>query len=192
MRIREKIWRKYKTDSTKIAFIKARSKYKQQLRITKTEKMSNKVIECGTDTRKLYSLVNGLVRLTTQNSLPDNRISDELAEEFVTFLCLKSSQYVMILNDHPKYKLVSNNPPQFDQFETITEEEVLKMINSMEAKTCGSNPVPTSVLKDLAPYIIKEITTIVNVSLREGVFANKWKITIIKPLLKKIGLDLIT
>ena len=66
------------------------------------------------------------------------------------------------------------------------------MINSMEAKTCDSDPVPSSVLKDLAPYIIREITTIVNVSLREGVFANKWKIAIIKPLLKKIGLNLIT
>ena len=96
------------------------------------------------------------------------------------------------LNDHPKYKPVSNNPPQFDQYEEITEEEVLKMINSMEVKTCGSDPVPSSVLKDLTPYIIREITTIVNVSLREGVFANKWKTVIIKPLLKTISFDLIT
>ena len=91
------------------------------------------------------------------------------------------------LNDHPKYKPVSNNPPQFDQFEEITEEEVLNVINSMQAKTCGSDPVPSSVLKDLAPYIIREITTIVDVSIREGVFAKKWKIAIIKPLLKKIS-----
>ena len=76
------------------------------------------------------------------------------------------------LNNHPKYSPGSNNPPQFDQFEEITEEEVLIMIYSMEAKTCGSDPVPSLVLKDLAPYIIKDITTIVNVSLREGVFAN--------------------
>ena len=96
------------------------------------------------------------------------------------------------LNHHPKYKPVSYSPPQFDQFEEITEEEVLKMINSMGPKTCGSNPVPSSVLKDLAPYIIMEITTIVNVSLRERLFANKRKIAIIKPLLMKIGLDLIT
>ena len=95
MRRREKIWRKYKTDNTKIAFIKARSKYKQQLRIAKIEIMSNKVIECGTDTRKLYSLVNGLIRLTIQNPLLDNRINDELAEESVTCLCLKSAKYVM-------------------------------------------------------------------------------------------------
>ena len=38
------------------------------------------------------------------------------------------------LNDHPKYKPVSNNPPQFDQFEEITEKVVLKMINSIQAK----------------------------------------------------------
>ena len=37
MRRREKIWRRYKTDDTKTAFIKARSKYKQQLRIAKLE-----------------------------------------------------------------------------------------------------------------------------------------------------------
>ena len=47
------------------------------------------------DTRKLYSLVNGLIRLTTQNPLPYNRVNDELTEEFVTFLCLKSVKYMM-------------------------------------------------------------------------------------------------
>ena len=179
IRRREKIWRRYKTDSTKIAFIKARSKYKQQLRIAKIGIISTKVIECGTDTRKLYSLVNGLIGLTTQNSLPDNQINDEHVEEFVTFFMSKISKICEELNDHPKYNPLSNNPPTFDWFEETTDEEVLKIINSMWAKTCGSDPVPSSVLKELAPYIIRQITMIVNVSLREGVFANKWKTAII-------------
>ena len=93
------------------------------------------------------------------------------------------------LNDYPKYKPVSNNPPQFDQFEETTDEEVLKIIKSMGDKTCGNDPVPSTVLKELAPYIARQITTIVNMSLREGVFANKWKTAIIKLLLKKVGLD---
>ena len=192
MRQREKIWRKYKTDNTKTTFIKARSKYKQKLTMAKIEIMSNKVIECGTDTRKLYSLLNGLIRLPTNNPLPDNRTNDELAEEFATLFMFKIIKIHDDLNNHPKYTPVSNNPPQFDRFEEITEKEVLKMFNSMEAKTCGSDPVLSSVLKDLAPYLKKDITTIVNVSLREGVFANKWKTAIIKPMLKKIGLDLVT
>ena len=107
------------------------------------------------------------------------------------FFMSKISKICEDLNDHPKYKPVPNNLPQFDQFEEITEEEVLKIINSMVAKTCGSDPVPSSVLKELASYIIRQITTIVNVSLREGVFANKWKTAIIKPQLKRVGLDLI-
>ena len=77
------------------------------------------------------------------------------------------------LNDHPKYNLLSNNPPKCDWFEETMDEEVLKIINSMGAKTCGSDPVPSSVLKELAPYIIRQITMIVNVSLREGVFISK-------------------
>ena len=78
--------------------------------------MSNKVIECGTDTRKLYSLVYGLVRLTTHNPLPDNRSIDELAEEFACFFKSKIIKICVDLNNHPKYNPVSNNPPQFDQF----------------------------------------------------------------------------
>ena len=114
MRQREKIWRTYKTDSTKTAFIKVRSKYKQQLRMANTEIMSNKVLESGTDTRKLYHLVNELIRLTTHNPLPDNRTNDELAEESATFFMPKIIKICDDLNNHPKYSPVSNNPPQFD------------------------------------------------------------------------------
>ena len=134
MRRREKIWRRYKTDGTKTAFIKARYKYKQQLRRTKTGIISTKVIDCGTDTRKLYSLVNGLIGLTAQNPLPDNQANDELMEEFGSFFMSKISKIRVELNDHPKYNLVSNNPPEFDQFEETTDEEVLKIINSMGQK----------------------------------------------------------
>ena len=115
--------------------------------------MSNKVIECGTDTRKLYSLLNGLIGLRTHNPLPDNRTNDELAEEFATFFMSKIIKIHDDLNNYPKYSPVANNPPQFDQYEETTEEEMPKMFNSMEAKICGSDPVPSLVLKDLAPYI---------------------------------------
>ena len=55
------------------------------------------------------------------------------------------------LNNHPKYNPISNNPPKFDQFEETTDEEVLKIINSMGAKACGSNPVPSSILDFQSP-----------------------------------------
>ena len=71
------------------------------------------------------------------------------------------------------------------------EDEVLLVIKSMAAKTCGSDPLPSSLFKDLAPHIIGIITELVNTSLAEGIFVNNWKTAIIKPLLKKLGLELI-
>ena len=139
--------------------------------------------------RNLYSLVNGLLGLTAQNPLPDNHDKDELVEKFGSFVMSKISKIRDELNDHPKYKPLSNNPPKFDWFKETTEEEVLKILNSMAAKACGSDPIPSSLLTELAPYIIRHITTIVNESLRKGVVASKWKTSIIKPLLKKVGSD---
>ena len=74
--------------------------------MAKTEIMSNKVIECGTDSRKLYSLVNRLVGLTSHNPLPDNRTTNELAEEFATCFMSKIIKMCDDLNNHPKYNKV--------------------------------------------------------------------------------------
>ena len=40
--------------------------------------------------------------------------------------------------------------------------------------------------------MIKPIAKIINTSLEQGVFASQWKVALVKPLLKKIGLELIT
>ena len=61
----------------------------------------------------------------------------------------------------------------------------------MASKSCEIDPIPTILLKDILPSIIKPITNIINISRQFGVFAKTWKVAAIKPLLKKIGLDLI-
>ena len=78
-----------------------------------------------------------------------------------------------------------------EEFTRMCSEEVLSVIKSMPVKGCESNPLPSSLFKDLAPHIIDIITEIVNTSLTEGIFVNNWKTAIIKPLLKKLGLELI-
>ena len=62
----------------------------------------------------------------------------------------------------------------------MCEDEVLLVIKSMAAKTCGSDPLPPSLFKDLAPHIIGIITELVNTSLTEGIFVNNWQTAIIK------------
>ena len=47
-------------------------------------------------------------------------------------------------------------------------------------------------LKEILPSVIEPITKIVNTSLQQGIFSKYWKTAVIRPLLKKIGLELTT
>ena len=78
------------------------------------------------------------------------------------------------------------------QFREVSEDKVKKIINGMATKSCKSDPIPTSLLKQILSAVISAITKIMNVSLRDGIFASNWKTAIVRPLLKKkLGLQLV-
>ena len=62
----------------------------------------------------------------------------------------------------------------------------------MKTKSHELDFLPTSLLKKALPYVINTITSIMNVSLEQGVFPDSWNMAIIRPLLKKLGLELVT
>ena len=73
----------------------------------------------------------------------------------------------------------------------MTESEVKAIIMTMKSKSCETDPIPTYIFKQLLPSILPTVTKIVNLSLSEGEFCNKWKVAVVQPLLKKVGLELI-
>ena len=191
MQSREKIWRKHKLDSTWTAFKVARTRYKHPLRDVKLSVVSEKVSQCSTDTCKLFSLVNSLTGSTNINPMPDYQGSDEeLAEQFSEFLMVKITKIRQGLDIYPKYDPRYSKGLKYPQeFNRMSNEEVLLVIKSMVAKTCENDPLPSSLFKDLAPHIIDIIMELVNTSLIEGIFLNNWKTAIIKSLLKNLGLE---
>ena len=64
-------------------------------------------------------------------------------------------------------------------------------MRGMPSKCCELDVMPPKIMKQIIPSIITLITNLINNSLENGIFANNWKTDIIKPLLKKAGLDLI-
>ena len=62
----------------------------------------------------------------------------------------------------------------------------------MKTKSCKLDVLPTKLLKECIDSILPAITNLVNMSLQDGVFASGWKTSIIRPLLKKPNLDLIS
>ena len=62
----------------------------------------------------------------------------------------------------------------------------------MASKHCELDPVLTWLLKVILPFVISPITNIINMSLEHGIlFARQWKVSLIKPLIKKLGMDLV-
>ena len=59
----------------------------------------------------------------------------------------------------------------------------------MQSKLCELDCLPTHILKDHIDSFIPILTKIVNLSLESGVFSEDWKTAILRPLLKKSGLD---
>ena len=74
----------------------------------------------------------------------------------------------------------------------LIEDEVEKIIMSMPSKSYELDALPTKVLKDVIKPLLPMLTKMVNLSLVEWVFIEEWKVLIIHPLLKKLGLDLIS
>ena len=81
--------------------------------------------------------------------------------------------------------------PKFTRFALMSTREVTLIINSMKAKLCELDCIPTHILKMLLPKTAPLITKIINASLNVGEFCAKWKTAIVCPLLKKLGLALI-
>ena len=73
----------------------------------------------------------------------------------------------------------------------MMESDVATVIKGMTSKSCKMDPTPNTLLNDILPSGIKPIMKIINISLQHGIFAKTWKVAVIKPLLKKTGLDII-
>ena len=62
----------------------------------------------------------------------------------------------------------------------------------MKNKSCEINPIPTNLLQKCIDHLLPVLTRLVSISLQSGVFSQKWKVAIVKPLLKKSGMELVS
>ena len=180
---REKLWRKYREPDLWKAYISIRHEYKELLNKMKTEVISNKVKECGSDSQKLYALVNNLLGTKVSNLLPESNSDEKLAEEFAEFFLSKVLKIRDSIKHYPKYVVTDKNQPKLNTFRDLNEEEVLSIVMSMPVKHCDLDPIPATVMRKLIPHILQEITILVNQSLVHGDFAKVWKTSVCKPLI---------
>ena len=113
-----------------------------------------------------------------------------MADDFANFFINKIKKIRDALDQHLIYSPTEAKGPKFAHFREISENEVPTIIKKMPAKSCELDAWEASLMKRAFPKMIRTITKLVNLSLAEGVFASQWKTALLKPLLKKIVLDI--
>ena len=110
-----------------------------------------KILDCGRDSKQLFSVVNAITNNKQMNPLPDNKTHGEMANDFVDFFIKKIQTIRDELSSAYEFKPQVNNIPQLNQFTPLKIEEVQKEIVSMKSKYCKLDTIPTNLLKELLP-----------------------------------------
>ena len=187
----EKIWRRYRQAEQWQTFNEERKAYHRLLKVTKRNMLSENISACKGDTKQLYKVFNKITGKTVSNPMPEHVDAEQLAEQFADFFMNKIIKIRQSLDDIPKYTPTHHEVSNFNKFQCVSEEDVCKIITSMSTASCELDSMPTKLLRKVISAVSPIITKIINLSLEEGVFVEQWKSAIIRPTLKKCGLDLI-
>ena len=76
-----------------------------------------------------------------------------------------------------------------NSFHSVLETDVEIRICKLPPKSCELDPMPTTLLKEMAKVVTPVIKSIINSSLLSGEFYKGLKVAHVKPLIKKKGMD---
>ena len=190
LRKSERLWRQHKKQHLYESFKEARNKYVAAVNREKRLCLSQTVVESKGNSKQLYKFVSEITGTKVVNPLPQCDSENILVEQFADFFMDKIDKIRTSLQQYDKYQPLMKEVPTFDHFPELTNDEVKSLINELKTTSCELDILPTSVLKTYVNDLLSTITNLINLSLQQGVFPSKWKHAIVRPLLKKAGLDL--
>ena len=119
--------------------------------------------------------------------MPPGKSDAELADDFKNFLLNKIHKIRQQFMGTYAYSSEPSDASRLRRFQPFTESQVKNIISSMQSKSCELYAIPIHMLKGPIDKCLPDNTKIVNISLTEGIFSDKWKVAIVRPLLKKAG-----
>ena len=130
------------------------------------------------------SVIHKIIKNKTELDSPQD-IAEEFNNYFVNIGPDLSTRIKQTPNENFKSYMKKQITSSFN-FELITIQESQKVVDSLKSKTSsGHDNLSVSLLKYIAPLIIKPITLVINQSLTTGIFPQKLKIAKVLPLFKK-------
>ena len=175
----ERIYRRDKSDRNRHVW----RRQSRILRFTLHEKYidywSNAIKSNIGDSSALWSKINTLLKIP-QASM----ISSHTAADFASHFRSKVDTIRANTSGATSIAISSRCCSSLSVLRETTADEIIKIVGRAPAKHCSLDPAPTSLVKRLLPLLAGTLATMVNTSLREGVFPDALKHAIVRPRLK--------
>ena len=163
---------------------------------SKQDHYSNKISECGKDSKKLFNIAGEMMGSKRNITLPQSTSQKTLAENFNNYFAEKITSIrdgLTANSNNEELGHAHDYDTQFsgtclDQFAPTTEQEVKKILSDSQSKSCELDPLPTDLLKKCIDPLLPCITSIINKSLETSTVPDSFKEAVVRPLLKKPNL----
>ena len=170
---------------------KARNEVSYLIEQSKRIYYNDKIINCEKDHKKLFEVINDLMSPKEKTKLPSGSLL-ELVNAFNKFFITKIEN--IRLNISSSHSGTSSKhgihcPHNLSEFDPVTEEELMKIIQGSKNATCDLDPFPNELLKKCVTVLLPYLVKLFNLSLSSGVVPISFKHAMVKPLIKKPSLD---
>ena len=196
----ERKWHRTKSTTDRELYNQQKNVVCRLVNKAKTSHYSLKIEETKGDQKRLFNIVNGLLNNRSKPVLPSfsSETDEELAFRFSKYfsekianirLMFRPSTQVGVRCGHELSPGASKNITCLNIFSPASVDEIKEFIMKSNNKSCELDPVPVSLIKACVNSVTPFITSVVNKSFSAGVFPDNLKVSHIRPLLKKTGLD---
>ena len=148
----------------------------------------NKIKDSSGNSRKLWRTLNGVLGKDRNNSTPSK---DLTADDFLRAFSERIEGVRQSTSNapFPEFGPDTECSSRLSGFEAVNIEYIDQLIRKSPNKNCSLDPVPTWILRQFSDELAPFITSMVNASMKDGVFPSSQKKAMISPILKKPGLD---
>ena len=189
----ENLWRHSELTIHWEVFKEQRNRAQQQIKDSKRSYFHSKFAENIKDAKSLFTLVDHVLHRNCERPFPDHTSASGLANTFNKYFSNKISDLRSKLDGSTTNNINTSTitfsdlptPQNFTKFTAVTEEDIRKIVQKSNAKSCGLDPIPTSMIKQLIEPLAPILTKIVNLSLRVGIVPRTLKSATVTPLIKK-------
>ena len=191
----ERIWRRTGLESDRLRFKNVRNHANHAMELARREYYTNLINDNSSNQRKLFKVVSTLSG-GSKEQYPSHVDPVCLADDFGKFFVRKINNICTRLHTldtllRESGMLTAYSGPLFNRFQPVTVDEVRKLISSCPNKSCGNDTMPTQMVKDCIDELLPAISSMINLSLTESHFPAIWKEALVRPKLKKPGIDLV-